>query len=100
MKSRVETKIKYAAVTHPDPKISSDVADGAFKSVESADPPHAIKAYDEIPVMEQTKLPRGGVSVETKAVGRVQVRFLYSISFYILSLCLRLAPKLQRRGTN
>lgn len=29
--------------------------------------------YESIPVMEQTKLPRGGVSVETQAVGRVQV---------------------------
>ena len=31
-------------------------------------------AYNAIPVLEQTKLPRGGVSVETKALGRVQVR--------------------------
>jgi len=29
-------------------------------------------AYDSIPHLEQTKLPRGGISVETKAVGRVQ----------------------------
>jgi hypothetical protein len=36
--------------------------------------PAVVKAYDDIPVMEQVKLPRGGVSVETKAVGRVQVR--------------------------
>lgn len=33
-----------------------------------------VESYDQIPVLEQTKLPRGGVSVETKAVGRVQVR--------------------------
>ena len=32
------------------------------------------RAYDSIPLLEQTKLPRGGISVETKAVGRVQVR--------------------------
>jgi len=31
-------------------------------------------AYDSIPLLEQTKLPRGGISMETKAVGRVQVR--------------------------
>lgn len=31
--------------------------------------------YDSIPVLEQTKLPRGGVSVDTQAVGRVQVRY-------------------------
>lgn len=30
------------------------------------------RAYDSIPLLEQTKLPRGGVSVETQAVGRVQ----------------------------
>ena len=30
-------------------------------------------AYDSIPLLEQTKLPRGGISMETKAVGRVQV---------------------------
>jgi hypothetical protein len=38
------------------------------------DAPHLVQAYNDIPVLEQTKLPRGGVSVETKAVGRVQVR--------------------------
>jgi hypothetical protein len=30
-------------------------------------------AYDAIPMLEQIKLPRGGLSMETKAVGRVQV---------------------------
>jgi len=30
------------------------------------------RAYDSIPLLEQTKLPRGGISVETEAVGRVQ----------------------------
>jgi hypothetical protein len=28
-------------------------------------------------LIEQTKLPRGGISMETKAVGRVQVSFLW-----------------------
>jgi hypothetical protein len=37
--------------------------------------PHVSEYYDSVPVLEQTKLPRGGVSVDTKAVGRVQVRF-------------------------
>jgi hypothetical protein len=32
-------------------------------------------AYDAIPLLEQTKLPRGGISMETKAVGRVQVSY-------------------------
>lgn len=35
--------------------------------------PTIANNYAAIPVLEQTKLPRGGVSVETKAVGRVQV---------------------------
>jgi len=30
------------------------------------------RAYESIPHLEQTKLPRGGISIETKAVGRVQ----------------------------
>eukprot|EP00980_Cylindrotheca_fusiformis_P005980 scaffold1278_cov191-Cylindrotheca_fusiformis.AAC.5 len=30
------------------------------------------KCYDAIPEMEQTKLPRGGISIDTKAAGRVQ----------------------------
>ncbi len=33
-------------------------------------------AYDSIPLLEQTKLPRGGISIETKAVGMVQVSYL------------------------
>jgi hypothetical protein len=39
-----------------------------------AESPENSKAYELVPVLEQTKLPRGGVSIETKAVGRVQVR--------------------------
>lgn len=46
--------------------------------------------YDSVPVLEQTRLPRGGVSVDTKAVGRVQVRIhmhsLYEILDYVLTL--------------
>jgi hypothetical protein len=44
-------------------------------------------AYDTISVIEQTKLPRGGVSMETKAIGRIQVRHLYNFVSY--SLCLQ-----------
>ena len=29
-------------------------------------------SYDSIPILEQTKLPRGGVSVQTESVGRIQ----------------------------
>lgn len=49
-----------------------------------ADVPIAIaNNYESIPVLEQTKLPRGGVSVETQAVGRVQVRFML-VEFYLI----------------
>ena len=36
--------------------------------------PDVIKSYEQVPLLEQTKLPRGGLSMETEAVGRVQVR--------------------------
>ena len=38
------------------------------------DAPNVVKSYAAVPLLEQTKLPRGGVSMETQAVGRVQVR--------------------------
>ena len=40
------------------------------------DAPNVVKAYAMVPLLEQTKLPRGGVSMETQAVGRVQVRLV------------------------
>ena len=40
------------------------------------------RAYDSIPLLEQTKLPRGGISIETKAVGRVQVRLILIVEDY------------------
>mmetsp|Transcript_31615 Transcript_31615/g.52175 ORF Transcript_31615/g.52175 Transcript_31615/m.52175 type:complete len:1449 (+) Transcript_31615:454-4800(+) len=36
------------------------------------DAPNVVVSYDAVPLLEQTKLPRGGVSMETQAVGRVQ----------------------------
>jgi len=36
------------------------------------DTPSVILAYDSVPILEQTKLPRGGVSMESQSVGRVQ----------------------------
>lgn len=46
----------------------SDASGHAFD-----DAPHIIRSYDSVPLLEQTKLPRGGISMETQAVGRVQV---------------------------
>lgn len=36
------------------------------------DDPSVVKAYDSIPILELTKLPRGGISLDSKAVGRLQ----------------------------
>lgn len=36
------------------------------------DPPDVAASYAAIPILEQTVLPRGGISMDTKAVGRVQ----------------------------
>jgi len=46
----------------------SDASGQAFD-----DAPHIIRSYDSVPLLEQIKLPRGGISMETQAVGRVQV---------------------------
>ena len=46
---------------------------------DESEDPFLISSYGDIPVLEQTKLPRGGVSVETSAVGRVQVSAIHRI---------------------
>jgi hypothetical protein len=43
------------------------------------DPPDVAASYAAIPILEQTVLPRGGISMDTKAVGRVQVRLFTMI---------------------
>ena len=53
----------------------------------TARPHHAGKlcdAYDSIPLLEQTKLPRGGISIETRAVGRIQVSFSWVMDASLL----------------
>jgi hypothetical protein len=37
---------------------------------------NAGETYDKVPLLEQTRLPRGGISIETKALGRIQVCLL------------------------
>jgi len=44
------------------------------------------EAYDAIPILEQTKLPRGGISIETKAIGRIQVSLTRTGSSHVLTL--------------
>lgn len=56
-------------------------------SLDSLDGPEL--AYDSVPILEQTKLPRGGVSVETKAVGRIQVRIFAVASSVAIHLLFR-----------
>lgn len=45
------------------------------------DDPSVARMYDSIPLLEVTKLPRGGIIIETEAIGRVQVRFFRIIIF-------------------
>jgi hypothetical protein len=37
------------------------------------DDPAVIQGYESVPLIEVDALPRGGISLETKAVGRIQV---------------------------
>ena len=37
------------------------------------DDPGVVKGYESVPLLDVDPLPRGGVSLETKAVGRIQV---------------------------
>lgn len=49
---------------------TSENGDDAFGDDDDA--PQVVLSYESIPVLEQIKLPRGGFSVDTNAVGRVQ----------------------------
>jgi hypothetical protein len=39
------------------------------------DDPQVVASYNAIPTLELNQLPRGGVSIETQSIGRVQVSF-------------------------
>lgn len=39
------------------------------------DDPSVLRSYSNVPILEIQQLPRGGLSFETKAVGRIQVIF-------------------------
>jgi hypothetical protein len=82
-----EKKVKSNGDATPSPV--KDKVNEVVVPRSGAEDRHATisNAYDSIPLLEQTKLPRGGISVETKAVGRVQVR----IASY---LCKRLSSSL------
>lgn len=36
------------------------------------DDPQVVESYQSVPTLEMDKLPRGGISIDTKAVGRIQ----------------------------
>ena len=68
-------------------KVSGDDKKQASVKTEETDDAHdQVKSYDKIPVLEQTKLPTGGVSVETAAVGRVQVRTVNRLTFCLFRM--------------
>ena len=48
------------------------------------DDPAIVRGYDSVPIIEIDVLPRGGISFETEAVGRVQVSFFH----LPISLCI------------
>jgi hypothetical protein len=61
-------------------------ANERFGIAEAVDPANIINlgdAYDSIPLIEQIKLPRGGISMETKAVGRIQVSIALLFALFI-----------------
>lgn len=91
-KMPVKQAVEFAEVK--DDLQNSGCADGfpAPASDDFVESPMTTRAYAAVPILEQTKLPRGGVSVDTKAVGRVQVSL--TISEDLLYLSVRLTPEL------
>jgi len=56
--------------------------------------PSVTRMYHLIPELETTKLPRGGISVDTEAVGRVQVSVFahVCVGISIFSFHMRILP--------
>lgn len=46
--------------------------------------PNVAKMYEGIPELETSKLPRGGISIDTDAVGRIQVRLVSNLIEFVL----------------
>lgn len=51
--------------------------DGAVRRNRSRiyDDPAVVEGYNSVPLIEMDRLPRGGITLETAAVGRIQVSF-------------------------
>ena len=46
------------------------------------DEPAVIAGYNSVPLIELNRLPRGGISLETEAIGRIQVSNKIDLSFF------------------
>ena len=51
------------------------------------DDPAVVAGYNSVPLLELDQLPRGGVSIETQSVGRVQVSHYRLLPCLLLHLC-------------
>jgi len=72
------TSTRVVPGNHPRPIVPSRRISGNRKKFGGKENPHfedpsITKTYSRIPELESTKLPRGGISIDTQAVGRVQV---------------------------
>ena len=84
--SSSNTKIKTSSTKHYSNRAKAQKGGGAPKDGHSPPDDHVLaRMYDSIPPLEVTKLPRGGISIETEAVGRVQVRSSFSLSVFQFS---------------
>lgn len=71
------TSTRVVPGNHPRPIVPSRRISGNRKKFGGKENPHfedpsITKTYSRIPELESTKLPRGGISIDTQAVGRVQ----------------------------
>ena len=91
---RIEKKIKGNGASPPPPPPVKENVKEVFVPESSGQDRHTTisNAYDSIPLLEQTRLPRGGISIETKAVGMVQVRKSEAIQFYFFVSLFWFAP--------
>ena len=64
--------------TSATPRQHPEVLPPKSKSRLSVTDAAVAAGYEAVPYLEVDRLPRGGVSVETKAVGRIQVNIINS----------------------
>ena len=60
-----------------------------------------VRGYESVPLIEIDVLPRGGISFETQAVGRIQVCFdVGHVCIYLFILVITLLDSLSTRKSN